>query len=83
MQTESSQAPAAIGEISRPFPACGCATSHAFRFRIKERKRHTEELIFAILKEHEVGMKTADRARPPTPLSVLNLSLCESTPRVI
>jgi putative transposase len=28
-----------------------------------KRKRHTEEQIIAILKEHEVGMKTADLCR--------------------
>ena len=28
-----------------------------------KRKRHTEEQIIAILKEHEAGMKTADLCR--------------------
>jgi hypothetical protein len=28
-----------------------------------KRKRHTEEQIIAILKEHEAGMKTADLSR--------------------
>ena len=28
-----------------------------------KRKRHTEEQIIAILKEHEAGMKTADLRR--------------------
>jgi putative transposase len=28
-----------------------------------QRKRHTEEQIIAILKEHEAGMKTADLCR--------------------
>ena len=31
--------------------------------RTMKRKRHTEERIIAILKEHEAGMKTADLCR--------------------
>jgi hypothetical protein len=32
-----------------------------------KRKRHTEEQIIAILKEHEAGLKTADLCRSPAP----------------
>ena len=31
--------------------------------QMMQRKRHTEEQIIAILKEHEAGMKTADLCR--------------------
>jgi SAM-dependent methyltransferase len=34
LQTDTSQPPAANGELTRPCPACGRTTQHAFRFRV-------------------------------------------------
>ena len=47
-----------------------------------KRKRHTEEQIIAILKEHEAGVKTADLCRNSPIRSFCSANTCSTRERI-